>query len=488
MKTFMMAAIATALVSFGLIKTTGGSGHSFPPGDATDRTLTQNNQVPNRTMRAFRSEQELASYFRELAEKQKRQRQWMSVSSALSAPPAAMKMSAGLAADSRSESEDSVTNVQEAGVDEGGIVKVHGNHLVVLRRGRLFTVAIGDGALDPISSVDAFAPDIDPRSTWYDEMLVSDDTIAVIGYSYERGGTEVGLFHIDPAGKLTYRSTYHLRSNDYYSSRNYASRLIGTKLIFYSPLYFYPGAGDPFQSLPAVRKWHKGATNGEFRRIVSASNVYRPEHEFSSMYGSALHTVTVCDLARGDFDCHATSVAGPPGRVFYVSSESVYVWVNDWVGHGRQMRAQSMVYRLPLDGSAPTALGVSGSPVDQFSFLESEDAHLNVVLRSDTAGDGMWSAEVAAGDMSLMRIPLASFSDGSETVPRSSYRRLPKAEGYTFQNRFVGDYLLYGTGSGWGYPQTAKHTSLYALRWAGGAVRELSLTHGVDRKKWVQTR
>jgi hypothetical protein len=167
--------------------------------------------------------------------------------------------------------------------------------------------------------------------------------------------------------------------------------------------------------------------------------------------------------------------------VFYVSSESVYVWVNDWVGHGKQMSAQSMVYRLPLDGSAPTALGVSGSPVDQFSFLESEDGHLNVLLRSDTAGDGMWGAEVAAGDMSLMRIPLASFSDGSETVPRSSYRRLPKAQGYTFQNRFVGDYLLYGTGSGWGYPQTAKHASLFALRWAGGAVRELSLTHGVDR-------
>jgi hypothetical protein len=483
MKSFMTVAIATALVSFGLIKATGGSGHSFSPGNATDGTLTQNNHVPNRTMRAFRSERELAIYFRELAEKEKRERQRMSVYSAISPPAAPMaKKSVGLAADSRSAAnEDSVTNVQEAGVDEGGIVKVHGNCLVVLRRGRLFTVAIGDGALDPISRVDAFAPDIDPRSTWYDEMLVSDDTIAVIGYSYERGGTEVGLFHIDPAGKLTYRSTYHLRSNDYYSSRNYASRLIGTTLIFYSPLYFYPGAEDPFQSLPAVRKWHKGATNGEFRRIVSASNVYRPEHEFNSMYGSALHTVTVCDLARGDFDCHATSVVGPPGRVFYVSSESVYVWVNDWVGNGNQMRAQSIVYRLPLDGSAPSALGVSGSPVDQFSFLESEDGHLNVLLRSNTAGDGMWGAEVAAGDVSLMRIPLASFSDGSETVPRSSYRRLPKAQGYTFQNRFVGDYLLYGTGSGWGYPQTAKHASLYSVPWAGGAVRELSLTHGVDR-------
>ena len=28
--------------------------------------------------------------------------------------------------------DESVTNVQHAGVDEGGIVKVHGNHLVVL--------------------------------------------------------------------------------------------------------------------------------------------------------------------------------------------------------------------------------------------------------------------------------------------------------------------------------------------------------------------
>src|SRR5439155_19037627 len=97
----------------------------------------------------------------------------------------------------KAEQDESVTNVQHAGVDEGGIVKLHGNHLVVLRRGRLFTVKIGDGALKPISAVDAFGPEINPRSTWYDEMLVSEDTIAVIGYSYERGGTEVGLFRID---------------------------------------------------------------------------------------------------------------------------------------------------------------------------------------------------------------------------------------------------------------------------------------------------
>jgi hypothetical protein len=90
--------------------------------------------------------------------------------------------------------------------------------------------------LTPLQVKAAFGPEIDPRYTWYDEMLVSDDTVAVIGYSYERGGTEVSLFNINRVGNLSYRSTYHLRSNDYYSSRNYASRLIGSKLIFYTPL------------------------------------------------------------------------------------------------------------------------------------------------------------------------------------------------------------------------------------------------------------
>jgi hypothetical protein len=291
----------------------------------------------------------------------------------------------------------------------------------------------------------------------------------------------VNLFQIDAAGMLSYKSTYHLRSNDYYSSRNYASRLIGSKLIFYSPLYINPGMEDPYQSFPAVRKWHKGATASEFKRIVSATQIYRTERPSSGGYGTALHTVTICDLARGEFDCKATSVLGPPGRVFYVSPESVYVWVNDWVQNDKQGRAQSIVYRMPLDGSGPSALNVSGSPVDQFSFLESEDGHLNVLVRSDTAGDGMWGAEVAAGDVALMRVPLTHFSDGSDTVQPFRYHKLPRPVGYTFQNRFVGDYLLYGTGSGWGRPQKVRESNFYAVPWAGGEVSSFSLPHGVDR-------
>lgn len=432
---------------------------------------------PGRTMRPFRNEQELKEYFAAVAASRRER----DSETKQQASNSALSPTADTGAVDKLASEDeSITNTQHAGVDEGGIVKLHGDHLVILRRGRLFTVRIGDNSLKPVAAIDAFAPGIDPRSDWYDEMLVSGDTVAVIGYSYSRGGTEVNLFDIGREGSLSYRSTYHLRSNDYYSSRNYASRLIGDKLIFYTPMYLGYYA-DPMDRLPAIRKWHKGATEKEFVKIIEPTRIYRPEQPIRSGYGIALHTVTVCDLAKREFSCEATGVLGAPGRVFYVSPHSVFVWTTDWSYNNGRTKAASMLYKLPLDGSAPGALGVVGSPVDQFSFLESDDAHLNVLVRSEGYGEQMWGSEFASGDTALFRAPLDSFTDGSQTAPYYRYRALPKTEGYTFQNRFVGDYLLYGTGSGWGSPAKREQANLVAVNWISGEVHRLELKHGVDR-------
>jgi hypothetical protein len=448
-----------------------------------------------RTMKPFMSERELKRYFEVLAEKHRRKEARRAAIARrkaerearraakpsgdmviITAPaPAMLNMQSSVVGVSITA--ESVTNVQQAGVDEGGIVKVHGNHLVVLRRGRLFTIAINDGELKPISSVDAYGPDMDPAS-WYDEMLISENTIVVIGYSYQRGGTEVGLFDISNDGQLAYRSTYHLSSGDYYSSRNYASRLIGSKLIFYTPQYVGSDIADPIQSFPAVRKWHEGATESEFHRIVQATRVYRPETNINPDEGVTFHTVTVCDLANKGFDCQGTTVLGPSGRVFYVSRDSVYVWASP---QDTSQKRKSLLFRMPLDGSGPSALRVSGSPVDQFSFLESDDQRLNVLVRSESHGDGMWASEVAAGDVALMRIPITSFSDGSEFVPAYRYRRLQKPEGNIFRNRFVGNYLIYGSGSGWGYPGNVTQSNLFIVNWIDGNSNQLRLPHGVDR-------
>lgn len=435
------------------------------------------------TLRAFGSDAELARFQRRLVERMRKQPP---------TPPAAPPMPTAIpsspeapspspAAPAAAPGAESVTNVQTAGVDEGGIVKVHGDHLVILRRGRLFTVRIGGDALQPVSAVDAFGPDVNPQGAWYDEMLVSGDLVAVVGYSYRRGGTEVGLFRIGPDGRLTHRSTHQLRSGDYYSARNYASRLVGGKLVFYAPIPLQARGGDPLAGFPALRRW--GGADTTFRRTAAATRVYRPAGRLSLEDDPVLHTVTVCGLEADDLDCRSTALYGPEGRVFYVSQGSVYVWATPWREDEEDgdARPRSVLYRMPLDGSAPTGVRVRGGPVDQFSFLESGDGHLNVLVRSEGRGDAMWTSEEDGGAPALLRVPLRGFGDGSRAAPAELYRPLPAPTGGSFQNRYVGDWLLYGAGSGWGPPQTGT-SELFATRWAGGAdVARLALPHGVDR-------
>ena len=435
--------------------------------------------APKKTLQAFANDQEISDLFKRWADEHRRRDESKRLPSAI----LSMELSAAAPVAKLAESKDeSITNVQHAGVDEGGIVKRHGDHLVILRRGRLFTVRIGDNALAPVSVADAYGNGIDPAGAWYDEMLISGDTIAVIGYSYARGGTEIGLFEISPQGRLRYRSTYHLRSNDYYSSRNYASRLIGSKLVFYTPLYLNPWSGDPFASFPAMRRWRAGATAADFKRIAPATRIYRTDEELDPTQGTALHTVTMCELTKPEVDCESTAVLAAPGRVFYVSSGSVYVWTTPWRSQPKPGPA-SALFRIPLDGSAPTALKVAGSPIDQFSFLEGADEHLNVLVRSGGRGEAMWAAEVSSGDFALLRVALDRFADGRDSAPASAYRSVPRPEGHAIQSRYIGEYLLYGAGAGWRRPERTLHSHVFAVRYAERDARAhaIPLAHGVDR-------
>jgi hypothetical protein len=462
--------------------------------------------APRKTLTAFSSDAELLAWLEKMRPQRQRAQPGSNYSgiaqdsAVAGSPPPPAPMAAAPAAQaigsmaspmaeakkSAAKEDESVTNTQTAGVDEGGIVKVHGDHLVILRRGRLFTVAVGQGNLHPVSVADAYGPGTSPGGAWYDEMLISGDTIVVIGYSYQRGGTEVGLFDIARDGKLAHRGTYHMRSNDYYSSRNYASRLIGNKLVFYTPLAINT-YGDPFGGFPAVRRWRDGALPDEFKRIAPATRIYRTDEPLDPNAGVVLHSVTTCDLAKREMSCSASAVLGPAGRVFYVSANSVYVWTSAYQYANGLAQTKSGVFRIPLDGAAPTALKVAGTPIDQFSFLESEDGYLNVLVRSNGRGDGMWGAEQRnPGDMALLRAPLSRFSDGSETAPASSYKVLPRPGNGALQNRFVGPYLLYGAGNSWGRARE-KENQIYAVRWAtvgtrsGNDAQALPLTHSVDR-------
>jgi hypothetical protein len=95
----------------------------------------------------------------------------------------------------------------------------------------------------------------------------------------------------------------------------------------------------------------------------------------------------------------------------------------------------------------------------------------------------MWGAEANSGQLGLMRVPLASFSDGRASAPRSAYRALPTPPSRALQSRYIGPYLLYGSGSGWRKPSAPDDSAVFATRFAAARPvdERIALVHGIDR-------
>ncbi|GAA4039734.1 hypothetical protein GCM10022213_07250 [Parerythrobacter jejuensis] len=375
-----------------------------------------------------------------------------------------------------------ITNVQEIGVDEGGIVKASGDYLIVLRRGRIFTIRHGDKNLDPVDAIDVFPPgDRNPDDTWYDELLVTGSTILSIGYSYGEDGTEISRFTMAEDGSLSYRDTHYIGSSDYYSSRNYASRLIGEELVFYAPVPV--SASDWRDGLPAIRKRMADGTTkavadpGGADRLGIAARYLK---EFQPA-ASILHAVTRCNAASDDFDCETRAVVGGNSREFYITRDAVYVWTqapNDWRTRRRDRDNPSMLYVIPDHGDIK-AIGVSGAPIDQFSFLQDgEENKLFVMVEEDGANGPMWASEYVDGPLALLALDLDDFGDGSAQAQPGAYRELAPVDGYRVLNRYVGRFLLYGGGD---YGDEEQSPGVFVTPLDARWVQKVRLDHGVTR-------
>lgn len=103
-----------------------------------------------------------------------------------------------------------ITNNQTVGVDEGGIVKQIGRHLVVLQDGRVFSVDLGRAGERPRLSdrVDVYRSE-DVAASWYDEMLVLGDRVLVTAYNYRERATEMTVLRLDPANGRMHREGIH---------------------------------------------------------------------------------------------------------------------------------------------------------------------------------------------------------------------------------------------------------------------------------------
>ena len=508
------------------------TGTPMPPPQLGAATAGPREQISREGLTAFKSRGELEAFLKRLRDKRQRAQPGGTFSKEeaessadmaaippppVAAPPPPQEAAPAARAAPDAKSPDGITNNQVAGVDEGGIVKARGDILVVLRRGRLFTVSTAGGGMRPVAAIDAFAPGADPSGDWYDEMLVSGEWIAVIGHSYDRGGTQVNRFRLGDDGSLRFVDAYSFRSQDYYSSRNYASRLLGDKLVLYAPISL--DLDTPFDAFPVLRRWDERTRQSVDQPLWSANTTFIPERLMREGYGiDTVHSVTNCDLTAPVLDCEATSVLGTSSRTFFVSQNAVYVWTGiagfgggygggygdispdaDFSEGGEMPPPSSierrpapgpdaLVYRLPFDQSRPQAVAARGQPIDQFSFMaDAKRSALQVVVTSGSGGDAMWGPEWTAGQPSLVTIPTGLFGTGSNEVPRERYQQLPgEGKAWGMQNRFVGDHLLYGLGSagGFGYgvrPGSGARPYVYVVPLATRAVTKVGLPHSVDR-------
>ncbi len=386
----------------------------------------------------------------------------------------------------------SITNNQEAGVDEGDIVKQFGRFLIVLHDGRLFSIDMGDspGAMRFADRINVY-PDAD-RGTWYDELLITDDRLVVVGYDYDEEASELAIFKIAENGVFTFEATYYITSNDYYSSDNYASRLVDGNLVLYTPLYLTESDPDEPQEFPQVRRWTEVDGFSEWQPLFRPSDIYFP---IQRTLEPTVHTISVCPLA-GEFRCVSTGLIGPANREFYVTPEFAYVWVSlsgydtwEWrlddcdegVANGPFRPLPAALYRIPLAGGRAHAVRTAGTPLDQFSLDARETEFLALVHLEPGECDG--EDENA---LRYVRIGAELFSARPPTLPAESYWSVPKPSGWGVENRFTEGYLVYGGSQG----RWAAYGDRYDYRPAElvvvpvddpAATRALSLLHSVER-------
>lgn len=352
---------------------------------------------------------------------------------------------------------------QAPGVHEAGIVKATRDYLVILRRDRLHTVRIADGALDTVASVDAFAP----GGPVGGGILVSGDVVAVIGTGHGPS-VQVALFRVDAAGRLAYLGTHQVRS-DGGEERTPIVRMIDGKLVVFAPIGVWAGDPrgiDPY--LPAVRRWEPGSAETAWTPLLRPAAVYRPATAMRADDGTTFHALTVCDPSGGALDCRATVVYAPRNIAQHVSRTAAYVWTTQRRGYDEEgdIPDRSMLYRIPLDGGAPTAVAVDGQPEDTHAFDERADGELHVLLSG-----GRLPVDRAAADwktVSLLRVPLAAFGDGSRKMEDGAYGgRFPNPGSTAFHSRFVGDWIVYGTEAGEGAYGTQEQSRVFAVRREG---------------------
>jgi len=384
----------------------------------------------------------------------------------------ASELSASRSEPTTSGEASSITNVQTAGVDEGGIVKQVGRFLIVLQDGRLFVIDTRDGqapGLSLASRTNVYRSA--GQDTWFDELLTSGNRILVTGYSYREQASEVTVLTIDDDGQLTREATYYISSNDYYDIENYSTRLVNGSLVIYTPLDISNVNPRVRMRWPVVRRWlrdgDRRAVTTEGRSLFDGNDIYRP---VQSVFQPMVHSVSVCplgDLSAGDeLDCRTTAFVGGGQREFFVSTTDIFLWVtpHQWdravsrncaLPGAAYASIPATVYQVPLNGDTPRAIHARGQPTNQLA-LDGNTEEFRALL---TWNVGPCAATGGSAQVRYFHTPLSTFRTAPMEAAPTRYVQAPSPEAGQYEVRYTRSFVVYGGRTGWSsYPPEANVT------------------------------
>ena len=356
-----------------------------------------------------------------------------------------------------------VTNTQVAAVDEGDIIKLIGEYLLVLQDGRVFAIHYPTMTLTDRTDVYRKDKDGDPiGADWYDEMLVQGDQVIITAYSYNDDASEITVLRLSQeTGKLEVRGVFLITSEDYYDVDNYATRIVGDRLVIHTPYE----AEDLVSrdSRPVIRKWEPSedfdADRARGRQMLSATDIYKPLFGVKEPW---IHTVSICPLGRVEsrgLECDSTAFMGSEDVEMYVSSEDVYLWNSAASFDDREWRdcepgtpradfgdvPPGVVYRIPISGSPTRVLGVRGFPFDQFS-MDATNGRFRTLSRWYRLSCDDYEAPT---ESALLDVSDSQFRDRYVAARPDDFVPLPPTRGSKVENRFSGEWLVYGARNRW---------------------------------------
>ncbi|MEM7055105.1 MAG: beta-propeller domain-containing protein, partial [Pseudomonadota bacterium] len=276
-----------------------------------------------------------------------------------------------------------MTNVQHEGVDEGGLVKYAFGHIIILRRGKLYAVDPADNRTAP-RLTDRFDLAELQRSedAWFDEILVRGNLLVLIGYDYHADATTIDRFTINADGQFHYQDTIGITSGDYFSSSNYAGRLLGDELLVYFEIRLNNADLGTHLPHPQIAVSQAGWSNVDWQPVVESKDVVVPTFLLKE---PTVHGFLRCPVAEAQFQCSTNAILAEPDSEHYVSPEAAYLWTYAWSEYELYQQRywsdspryrlkdieqswQSYIVQMPFYDKRPGWVSVSGMPLDRESF------------------------------------------------------------------------------------------------------------------------